>query len=94
MASYPGGIDSLKTFMQKNIRHPTGQDAEYVGSVFVSFIVHENGTLSNFQVLKTLTPACDKNAIARLKKMPKWIPAMEHGKPIASKMVLPVRFGL
>jgi len=86
-------LDSLKIFMQKNTHYPAGR-ADYAGSVFVSFIVHEDGTLSGFEVLKSLSPGCDNNALAVLKKMPKWIPATEGGKPIASRMVLPVKFGL
>ena len=92
-AGYPGGWNSLKIFMQENIHHPSGTLC-YAGVVFVSFLVHEDGTLSDFKVLRSLTPTCDENALAGLKRMPNWIPAMQDGRPIASRMVLPVRFGL
>lgn len=91
--SYPGGFASLKSFIKKNLKYPKGK-ADYVGTVYVSFVVREDGSTDDFKIVKGLCDICDKNAIETLKKMPNWVPAMSNDKPTSTKMVVPVKFEL
>jgi hypothetical protein len=89
--SYPGGLDSLKAFIKRNTRYPKGT-ADYVGSVFVEFTIIEDGSPTDFKIVRGLCDICDKNPIETLKKMPQWIPAMVNDKPTRTRMVLPVKY--
>ncbi|HYI77216.1 MAG TPA: TonB family protein [Chryseolinea sp.] len=91
MPSYPGGLDSLKDFIKKNTKYPNGT-ADYVGTVYVELTVIEDGSLTDFKIVRALCDACDKNAIETLKKMPKWIPATVNEKPTRTRMVIPVKY--
>jgi hypothetical protein len=93
MPSYPGGIDSLRTFIKRNLKYPKGT-VDYVGIVYVSFLVKEDGSATEFKIVKGLCDPCDKNAIEALEKMPKWTPAMVNDKPTKTRMVLPVKYEL
>jgi Gram-negative bacterial TonB protein C-terminal len=93
MPSYPGGIDSLKTFIKKNLKYQEGR-TDYVGVVYVGFTVKEDGSTTDFKVVRGLCDICDKNAIETLEKMPKWIPALIDDKPTRSRMVFPVKYEL
>ena len=88
-ASFPGGIDSLKSFIRKNLIQPKDKKS---GSVYVAFMINKDGTTSDFEILKGLTKECDENAIEVLRKMPKWIPGTQQGKPIRQRFVMPVKF--
>lgn len=91
MPSYPGGLDSLRMFIKRNLKYPKGT-VSYVGVVYIAFIVTEDGSTTDFKVVKGLCDICDKNAIETLKKMPKWIPAMVGDRPTKTKMIVPVKF--
>src|SRR5215813_5708205 len=91
MPSYPGGIDSLMTFIKRNVKYPKGR-VDYAGVVYVSFIVNEDGSSTDFKIVKGLCEPCDKNAIEVLEKMKKWIPAMVNEKPAKTRMVIPVKY--
>jgi protein TonB len=88
---FQGGFTSLKNFIKQNLKYPRAI-AEYEGSVFVEFIVNEDGSLTDFKIIKGLCNICDSNAIETLKKMPKWTPARVNNKAIKSKMIVPVNY--
>lgn len=92
MPSYPGGFDSLRTFIKRNLKYPKGA-ADYVGTVYVAFTIIEDGSPTDFKIVKGLCETCNINAIETLKKMPNWIPAMVNDKPTRTRMVLPVKYG-
>jgi protein TonB len=90
--NYPGGLDSLRTFIKLNLIRPRAT-AEYEGNVYVEFVVNEDGSLTSFKIIRGLCNICDSNAIETLKKMPKWIPAEGNNKAIKSKIIVPVNYG-
>jgi protein TonB len=88
-ASFPGGVDSLKSFIKKNLAQPTKKK---VGRVFVAFVIDKDGTACDFEIAKGLTAECDEKAIEVIKKMPKWTPGTQSGKPVRQRFVMPVIF--
>ena len=90
-ASFPGGYDSLYRFIGQNLKYPTRSE-EYVGIVFIEFTVNENGSLTDFRVVKGLCDPCDESAIETMKRMPNWIPAKMRNKLVKTKMVIPIKY--
>lgn len=91
--SFPGGEAQLYKFIADNIHYP----AEAVksgaqGRVVVQFEVESDGSLGNFTVIQSVSPELDAEAIATIKKMPKWIPATIDGKAVKSTMSIPITF--
>jgi protein TonB len=64
------------------------------GKVYVEFVVEKDGSLTNFKVFKSVTPALDQEALRVAMLMPKWIPAMNEGLVVRSKVVVPMVFKL
>lgn len=93
-AEFPGGIDSLMKFVQKNLQYPELQGYEIQGKVFLRFIVEKDGAITNISVLKGVSgcPECDKEAVRVVKLMPKWTPAKNAGMVVRSYFDLPVTF--
>ena len=58
------------------------------------FVISSIGELSDFEIIRSLTPDCDTEALRIVKFMPKWIPATANGEPISVKYLLPIRFGV
>lgn len=88
-ASFPGGVDSLKSFIKKNLKQPTEKQT---GRVFVAFVINKDGTTSDFEIVRGLTKECDEKALEVLKKMPKWTPGMQQGIAVRQRFVMPVIF--
>jgi protein TonB len=88
-AEFPGGVDSLKSFVSKNLkRHPNDPK----GKVFVQFTVNTDGSTTDYEVLRGLNDDCDKRAIDVLKGMPKWIPGRQGNTPVRMRFVMPIQF--
>ncbi len=93
--AYPGGLDSLKSYIQHSVRYPDdarmkGQE----GKVFVQFIVEKDGEVTGAEVLKGFEPSCDQEALKVVSSSRRWIPGTQKGQPVRVKFVVPISFQL
>ena len=88
MAEFPGGMEALVRFLQKNMILPS-EARQVQGKVFIGFVVNEDGSLSDFKVVKGLSETIDKSVLETFMKMPNWIPARKDNKSIKTKMIMP-----
>lgn len=96
-ATFPGGDDSLRAFLKRNLVYPEAARQKGVRGgavVFMQFVVEEDGTITGITPLKPVTNdlGFTKEAIRVLGLMPRWIPAKTNGKSVRVTMTLPVRF--
>ncbi|HEY0744599.1 MAG TPA: energy transducer TonB [Chryseosolibacter sp.] len=84
---FSGGYDQMKKFIKDNLKNQKGK-----GTVYVTFIVEKDGTLSEPKVLRSMSPAADKEALRVVTMMPKWTPGMMRGKPVRVRFNLPIKF--
>ncbi len=89
---FPGGLNAMRSFFEKNIITPEGNGKIVKGKVFIRFIVKKNGELSKIYLVKGLNEACNKEAIRVIRKMPLWIPAKQEGATVNSWNTLPIYF--
>lgn len=94
-AYFPTGNVGLMYYVAHNLHYPAqAKSAKVEGDVLVEFTVTPSGKVDLVKVDKSLNPACDQEALRLVKQMPKWVPAKQMGKPIATIYLLPVRFTL
>lgn len=89
VASFPGGYDSLRIFVSRNLKYPKQC---FEGRVYVEFMVHKNGSISDTKIIKGLSERYNKSALDVFSKMPRWIPGEIQGKPVKTKMIYPITF--
>lgn len=77
--TFIGGRDKLKEYLKQNFKIPQGCPK---GNVFTSFVVEEDGSLSEIKILKDMGFGTGEEAMRVLKESPKWNPATRNGKPI------------
>lgn len=95
IATFPGGEDSLRTFLRKNIEYPyIDMKLQKQGRVIVSFIVEKDGTLSDISVNTSVSPGLDREAVRVVRLMPRWIPAEYNGDKVRTRMSIPVNYRL
>ena len=93
MPMYPGGMQELMKFLQKNIQYP--QDAEekgIQGRVIVQFVVEKDGSIKDIKVVRGIDPSLDKEALRVINAMPKWEPGKHKGEAVSVKYTVPVNF--
>ena len=92
---FPGGMDALMQYLQKNIRYPSrAQENNIQGRAVLKFVVGKDGSVSGVTVVKSLDPDCDKEAVRVISSMPKWKPGKQSGKPVNCYFTCPVMFKL
>ncbi len=95
LPEFPGGTSAMMDFLQTNLRYPeAAKDAGIQGTVFVSFVVEPDGSISNIQVLRGIGGGCDEEAVRVVGMMPKWEPGYQRGEAVRVQFNMPVRFVL
>lgn len=91
-AEFPGGIQAMMRFLQRNIIIPNSIRGSVTGKSFVKFIVDKEGFITEVSILKSAGKNLDDEAMRVVKKMPRWKPGTQRGIPVKSQFVLPVYF--
>ena len=95
MPEFPGGQAELMSFIAKSIKYPVvAQENGIQGRVTCTCVVNRDGTIVDAQVVRSIDPALDKEALRVINSMPKWKPGKQRGKPVRVKFTLPVTFRL
>ena len=94
MPEFPGGMDALTAFIQKNLKYPGSLSENPIyGNVFVRFSVDVDGSVIEIEIIKGLHPDLDKEAERIIKLTSKmWKPGKQKGKPVKVLMIIPVKF--
>ena len=95
MPEFPGGQEELMKFLQTNVKYPKeATDKGIQGRVIVSFVVKSDGSITDAEVVRSVNPLLDAEALRVVKLMPKWKPGMQSGKVVNVKYNIPVVFRL
>ena len=86
---------NLNQWLLLNMKYPVEAiNKKEQGKVIVQFIVSENGEVSEPKIIRSVSPALDKEACRIVLAMPKWNPGKLKGKPVAVRYMLPISFRL
>lgn len=84
-----GGMSKFYSFIKKNYNTPDVPNLK--GKVIVGFTINEDGTLSDFKIVKDLKHGTAEELIRVLKLTSgKWTPAQKEGKKVKSTFTLPI----
>ena len=92
---FPSGEEAFYKYLSENITYPQqAKDAGIQGRVVVGFVVMDDGSIVNVEVVRGIGGGCDEEAVRVVKAMPKWKPAIYNGKPVNVHYSLPITFKL
>lgn len=83
-----GGLTSLRPVYPEAERH-----AGIEGRVFLRFVVNVDGSVSDIEVIRGLTPALDAAAVEAV-RLARFRPGLQRECPIKARFSLPVTFRL
>ena len=92
---YPGGEAALLRFIQKNTNYPQRPKEEGIdGKVYVQFIISTTGEVIQAEVLRSVDPYLDAEAIRVVSMLPNWKPGYQGVNPVNCIFILPIKFVL
>ena len=85
----------INEYIRLHLHYPaTARKQNTEGRVIVSFIINEDGTIADCEVLKGLGSGCDEEAVRIISHMPPWKPATKNDVPVRVRFTQPIVFKL
>ena len=93
--TFPGGAGAMGQWIKDNVEYPElAREMGEQGIVYVKFVVNSKGNIEKVGIRKGVSDALDAEAKRVVRKMPKWIPGEQAGKPVSVNFTLPIHFRL
>ena len=90
---FPEGDQGLREFLSLYLAYPQqARDNNITGTVYVSFVVERDGSVSNVRLLRDIGGGCGEAAVRTVQAMPLWKPGMSGGKPVRVQKTLAIPF--
>lgn len=109
MPFFPGCEDSSLTLEDKRacsnkniirfisnelVYPPTAKEQGVEGTVYVTFVINEQGKVVNPNLIRDIGGGCGQAALNVVRNMPTWEPGIHQGKNANIKLSLPIYFSL
>ena len=93
MPEFPGGEAALFSYIAKNTHYPPeAQNNNIQGKVLLRFVITPDGSVDRVEILRSVDPALDSEAIRVVSSLPKFKPGKQNGVPVNVAFSLPVSF--
>lgn len=98
MPEFPGGDEAMMKFIHKNLTYPEiAMKNGIIGTIRLRFIVRSTGEITDIEAVNKESlegSGLEEEAIRVIKKMPKWTPGKQNGKPVSVYFNFPIRVEL
>ena len=95
MPTFPGGTEALLKFISETIKYPEEAAINGIqGRVILRFVVSSDGSVKQVEVLRSIHPSLDQEAIRVVSALPKWKPGKQNGRAVPVFYSVPVNFKL
>ncbi len=95
MPEYPGGVKALYEYFYTETRYPEEALKKGIeGTVYVKFVVDQEGFVINPVVMRGVGGGCDEEALRVVASMPQWIPGSINGENVSVWYTVPIKFNL
>lgn len=94
MPSFRGGeLNKFREWVNKRTNYPQAAiNAKIHGTVFLTFVVEKDGSVSNVTVLKPVNPLIDSAAVKAISESPRWSPGLQRGEPVRVRFQIALNF--
>ncbi len=95
MPTPEGGYSAFYKYLNKNMKYPRFErNVGVQGKVYVRFIIDKDGSITDLEVIKSVSKGLDNEALRVLSEAPSWNPGKQGHLPVRVRMVLPITFRL
>ena len=95
MPEFPGGDKEFHKYLVSKTKYPAeAERLNQSGTVYVRFVVDEEGRIRDAEVVKGCGAGLDDEALRLVRLMPWWTPGRQQGQPVRVQRTLPISFRL
>ncbi len=96
MPVFAGGDQEIINFIASNTTYPEeAKENNITGKVIVRFVVEKDGTVAGAEILKSVDPLLDAEALKVVSSLPRFEkPAKKDGKIVRVYYMVPITFAL
>jgi len=95
MPEYPGGEKALMNDLIGKIKYPEEAKKNGIqGKVFVSFVVDEQGKVTNAKIERGVEASLDTESLRVVSELKTWKPGKEKGKAVKVAYTIPINYAL
>mgnify|MGYP000955407765 CR=1 FL=1 len=85
----------FRKFIAQNLKYPESAVSDSIsGRVIVQFCVNKEGKLIEPEIVRSVSPALDQEAIRVVSTSPLWTPGQQRGKKVDVLFTFPINFVL
>jgi len=85
----------MSNYLNMNLKYPSkAKDNNIQGKVITRFVVNEDGSISNVEIIRHANPELDAEAVRVISKMHKWEPGIQDDRPVKVYFTQPITFSL
>jgi len=94
MPTFRGGNEQkFREWVKRRTYYPQeAVDKKIIGTVYISFIIEKDGSVSSVSIVKGVHPLLDNEAIKVISESPKWSPGLQRGQPVRVRFLIPLGF--
>lgn len=86
---------NLLKYVAEHVVYPEiAKENDIQGTVYVGFVIDENGKVTDVTILRGVDPILDKEALKVVENLPDWKPGKQSGKNVKVRMNIPIKFQL
>lgn len=84
MPAFMGGdLNTFRQWIQKKAVYPEeAMENNIKGTVIITFIIEQDGSVSNVTIVRGVHPLLDKEAIRVISSSPRWRPGLQRGRAV------------
>ena len=77
------------------MKYPADAEKKKIeGRVIATFVVDKDGSITDAEIVRSVYPSLDAEALRVINAMPKWVPGRQSGKAVRVKYTVPLTFSL
>ena len=86
-------MKAFREWVQRRIIYPQAAiDAKIKGTVYITFIIEADGSVSNVTVIQGVASIIDDEVVKAIQASPKWNPGYQRGQPVRIRHSMPLTF--
>lgn len=93
LPKYPGGVNELMSFLGQNLIYPQKAIEDNIqGKVVVKFVVDKKGNAANPEIINSIHPLLDAEALRVVSLLTGFTPGQKNGHSVNTWYTLPINF--
>jgi protein TonB len=86
-------VNAFRIWVTKHLKYPRiAAENRIMGTVHIRFVIESDGSVGQVEVIRSVDPSLDAEAVRVVSSSPHWTPGKQRGKPVRVAYTIPITF--